>query len=98
MTLSGIFARFSAQSVSMIPVGRDSTLIKKPLSSQKSLITGHNASGSASIEIQRWLPARLKLIFSCLGNTGVGPAATRVLWPSAYSEAVAEPALGSGML
>ena len=54
----GSLARFSAQSVSIMPKSCWSVASKKPFSCQNSLMGSHTFSAGRSITSQRWLPAR----------------------------------------
>lgn len=58
MKSCGIFARFSAQSVSSTPMSGRSTASEKPMVSQKSRSLGQIASGVPSTTSQRCVPAR----------------------------------------
>ena len=58
MKSCGILARFSAQSVSMIPRFDWSSVNRKPFSCQKSRTGPHNWSAGRLITSQRWLPDR----------------------------------------
>jgi hypothetical protein len=58
MKSCGILARFSAQSVSMMPRLGWSCTSRKPLSCQKSRTGCHSWSAGRLTTSQRWLPAR----------------------------------------
>jgi hypothetical protein len=68
MTSCGSLARFSAQSVSMIPASGISTFTRKPSSCQNSLTPGQNLSGEPPTTSQRWVPERSMRILSTCGS------------------------------
>ena len=65
----GIFARSSAQSVSMIPASGFSRWMVKPFSIQNSRTTGQTLSGEVFTTSQRWLPERSTRMPSTAGST-----------------------------
>ena len=67
--LCGIFARFSAQSVSITPTCGLSTATMKPCSCQNSRSTGHICSTGSFTTSQRWVPARSTWATSTFGST-----------------------------
>ena len=71
MKSCGSFARFSAQSVSMMPVAGDSVFTTKPDSCQKSRSTGQTLSGGWSTTSQRCEPSRSMCAPATLGSTGL---------------------------
>ena len=79
----GSLARFSAQSVSMMPRLRWSVVSRKPLSCQKSRTGSQSWSGERPTTSQRWLPAR-SMRTSPTEDTAAG-------WPGALAVLVRKP-------
>ena len=79
--VSGTRTRFSAQSVSMIPVSGDSRRSAKPASVQKSRSTGQTLSGGASTTSQRCEPCRSMRTPLRAGSTDGPEAAGRCSAP-----------------
>ena len=88
MKSCGIFARFSAQSVSITPVSGSSILMRKPSSCQNCFTTGQSFSGVCVTTSQRCVPARsTRTLFSGIaGRMSVEP----VRGPPARSELYVE--------
>ncbi|MCY1543606.1 hypothetical protein D9M68_794310 [compost metagenome] len=87
MKSCGILARFSAQSVSMMPSFSWSSSSTKPFSFQKSPTGVHSCSAGRFTTSQRWLPAR-SMRTSPTEDTAVMPgvtAAWAACWPLAVT-------------